>query len=150
MPNFPHFNPEAIAIALFNLLQTSSYTFASVDRRGRMPENVPSANQPYMGLVQLGGAQVEVQSQGMEKWLLHFRLLVYIRADANPDSIPATELNAAWKAIVEVMRSGPQGQPQTLGDTVDNAYIDGDCLYDTGILDQQCALMIPITVNVGF
>lgn len=146
---FPQFDPESIAVALFDLLKTNSYSFVTYDRHGQLPENVPAANQPYLGLVQLGQTVVQNQAQGLEKWLLHFRVLVYIRADASPTSIPATELNAALKAIVDVMRSGPQGEPQTLGGIVINAWIEGDVLEDTGILDQQSALLIPITVLIG-
>jgi hypothetical protein len=149
MSPFPQFDPETIAVALFNLLQTSGYPFQTYDRKGDLPENVNSADQPYLGLVQLGMAQVENQAQGLEKWLLHFRVLVYIRADAIPSAVPATQINAALKAIVNVLRSVPIGERQTLGGLVDNCWIEGDVLMDTGILDQQCALLIPVTVDTG-
>jgi len=147
--NWPQFDPERIALALFNLLQTSTYAFQSYDRRGKLPENVPPAMQPYLGLVELGFSQVENQAQGLEKWLFHFRVLVYIRADATPDAIPATEINKAMKALVAVMRTNPIAERQTLGGLVDNAWIEGQILIDTGILDQQSALMIPIMVDCG-
>jgi hypothetical protein len=155
MTNWPQFDPEPIAVALFNLLSSSGgttpgkYPFQTFDRRGKLPENVPSAAQPYLGVVELGFSQVENQAQGLEKWLFHFRVLVYIRADATPDAIPATEINAAMKAIVNIMRSSPIGERQTLGGLVDNAWIEGQVLIDTGILDQQSALMIPIVVDCG-
>lgn len=165
--SFARFNPEQIAAALFAQLQTANgtgfipgtispafpggvpqFNFQSTDRRGQVPENVPAANQPYLGLVQLGFSQVENQAQGLEKWLMHFRVLIYIRADASSSAIPATQLNAALLAIVNSMRV-PTFERQTLGGLVDNAWIDGDVLQDTGILDQQCALLIPIVVDVG-
>jgi hypothetical protein len=148
---FPEFDPERISLALFALLQTSTYPFVTYDRKGAMPENVPAANQPYLGLVEMGMAQVENQAQGLEKWLLHFRVLVYIRADASSAAIPATELNNALKAIVNVLRTtAPIGERQTLGGIVDNCWIQGDVLIDTGILDQQSALLVPIVVDTGF
>lgn len=148
--NWPQFQPELIEAALFALLQTAAYPFVTFDRRGQLPENVPAANQPYLGLVQVADAQVENQAQGLEKWLLHFRVLVYIRADASPTAIPSTEMNKALQAIVQAMRSGPPiGERQQLGGLVDNAWIEGTVLRDTGILDQQCALMIPIIVDTG-
>ena len=152
--NFPHFNPEAIAVALWNLLQTvigngtGQFPFVSYDRKGQLPENVPAANQPYMGLVQLGFSQVDDGAQGLEKWLMHFRVLVYIRADASPTATPATQLNNALLAIVNAMRV-PTFERQTLGGLVDDAQVKGDVLQDTGILDQQCALLIPIVVDLG-
>ncbi len=148
--NWPQFDPEKIAVALFTLLSSiTSFTFVTFDRHGQLPINVPPPNQPYLGLVELGMSQVENQAQGLEKWLLHFRVLVYIRADATPSTIPATEINAALKAVVEIMRSSPMAERQTLGGIVDNAWIEGEILMDTGILDQQCALLIPIIVDCG-
>jgi len=70
--SWPAFNPEAIAVALYNQLLTANgtgaaqYVFNSTDRIGRTPENTPAANQPYMGLIQLGLTQVENQAQGLE------------------------------------------------------------------------------------
>jgi hypothetical protein len=151
LTNFPHFDPEAISVALFTLLQTAAFSFQSTDRRGQVPENVPPASQPYMGLVELGASQVESQAQGLEKWLLHYRVLVYIRADAIPTAIPATEINAAFTAIANVLRNPTNlgGEKQTLGGLVDNVTIRGDVLIDTGIIDQQCVLMVPLVVDVG-
>lgn len=149
------FNPEAIAIALFTLLGQANYPFASMDRRGQLPENVPSANQPYLGLVELGMAQainraaLNDQAQGLEKWLLHFRVLVYLRTDATPQTIPASALNAALLAIVQVLRASPLGTRQTLGGIVDDCFIFGDVMMDTAILDQQAAMMIPVAVDCG-
>lgn len=153
--NFPHFDPEGIAVALYNQLLTANgtnpgqYKFVKTDQRGDLPQNVPPVNQPYMALVEFGMSQVESQAQGLEKWLLHFRVLIYIRADAIPSAIPRTQLNLALLAIVNAMRSGPTFERQTLGGIVDNAWIEGDILMDTGVLDQQGALMIPIVVDVG-
>lgn len=146
---WPQFDPENIAIALFNQLKTANYSFASSDRIGELPQNVPTAMQPYLGLIQFGASQVENQAQGLEKWLLHFRVVIYIRADAGPTRIGATLANAALLAIVKAMRAANIGERQTLGGLVDNAWINGDVLIDTGILDQQIAVLIPITVDVG-
>jgi hypothetical protein len=149
VPNGIQFDPEKIAIALFNLLLTANFSFASSDRRGMVWSNVASAQQPYMALIERGGSGVQNQAIGLEKWTLHFLVLVYIRADADPQTIPATQINAALKAIAEVMNGSPLGERQTLGGIVINAWINGEVVIDTGILDQQCALLIPISVECG-
>jgi hypothetical protein len=41
------------------------------------------------------------------------------------------------------------GERQTLGGIVNNAWINGEVMIDTGILDQQCALLIPVDVETG-
>lgn len=159
--NFPHFNPEVIAVAFYNLLLTAigptppQYPFVSTDRRGQIPQNVAALNQPYMGLLELGASQVlgtgglETRTQGVEKWLLHFTVLIYIRADASPTTVPATELNAAFLSIINVLRSTPIGERQTLGGLVDDCYILGNVIMLSGIIDQQCTLEIPVVVEVG-
>ena len=146
---FPRFNPETITAALFALLKTSSFNFLTYTRNPTLPQNVDAALQPYLGLFLLGGSQVENQAQGLEKWLLHFRVVVYIRGVAVPEAVPTVQLNEAWQAIVNVMRSVPIGSQQTLGGIVDNAWVSGDTMFDGGNIDQQCALMIPITVDTG-
>lgn len=143
------FNPEAIAIALFNLLQTSSFSFSTYDRRGKIWTDVPPTNQPYLALIQRGMTGVQDTALGLEKWTLHFIVLVYIRSDADPVTIPATLINTIIKAIAEVINSNPIGQLQRLGGLVNNCWISGDISIDTGILDQQCAIVIPVSAQTG-
>jgi hypothetical protein len=143
------FNPEAISAALFTLLSGANFAFASKDRRGKIWGNVDPADQPYMGLIQTGATGVQSTATGLEKWTLRYLVLVYIRADANPNVIPATQINAALQAIAEAINSSPIGERQTLGGIVNNVWINGQCMIDTGILDQQCALLIPVDVELG-
>jgi len=159
--NFPKFDPERIEAALFALLQTAIgplpinpgdpilYPFVTATRNPSLPQNVPAANQPLLGLISLGASQVESQAQGLEKWLLHFRVVVYIRADATSDAIPSQQINYALKAIVFAMRSSATFERQRLGGLVDDASIEGDILRDNGNIDKQCALLIPIVVDLG-
>jgi hypothetical protein len=143
------FDPELIATALFILLGRASYEFLSMNRRGNIWGNVAPADQPYLALIERGGTGVQNKAIGLEKWTLHFLVLVYIRADAQPSAIPATPINAAWKAIASAMNSSPIGERQTLGGLVNNAWIGGQVMIDTGILDNQCVLLIPIDVETG-
>ena len=143
------FNPEQIANALFILLGQANFPFASMDRRGKIWGNVPPANQPYLALIESGAGIVQSQTWALEKWTLRFTVLIYIRADATASAIPATSINAALQAIVEVMRNVPPDMPQTLGGLAVSAWIEGEVMIDTGILDEQCALIIPIKVLTG-
>ena len=152
MPAGIKFNPEAISVALFTLLQTIPTTFQTMDRQGQIWTNVAPTDQPYLGLIERGGMVVQDSATGLTKHTLHYTVLVYIRGDASQDSsaiLPATQLNAIWLQIEDVMYSGPLGERQTLGGLVNNAWVEGEVLMDTGILDQQLALMIPVSVDVG-
>jgi hypothetical protein len=143
------FDPEVIANALFIRLGQTSYPFKAMDRRGKIWANVNASDQPYLALIERGGTGVQNEAIGLQKWTLHFLVLVYIQADANPSTIPATAINAAFKAIASIMNSSPMGERQTLGGIVNNAWINGEVMIDTGILDQQCALLIPVDVETG-
>jgi hypothetical protein len=140
------FLPESISVALFNLLE-SAYAFKKTDRRGAIWGNVDVSDQPYMALIEQGATGVQNTTIGLEKWTLHYLVLVYLRADANPSAVPATTINAILQAIASALQ--PISGKQTLGATVNNTWIDGEVRIDTGILDQQCALLIPISVDVG-
>jgi hypothetical protein len=149
MPNpFPKFDPESIEVALLALLRTANFSFLTVTRAPTVPENVDSANQPYLGLIGVGGAQMEQQAQGLEKWILDYQVIVYVRADDLPSATGATKINAAWKALVEVLRT-PTFERNTLGGLVDNVWVEGQTWKDNGNLDNQCALLIPVRVSVG-
>ena len=143
------FNPEVIANALFILLGQANYPFASMDRRGHLPQNTTIANQPHMCMVQVSGTAVQDTAIGLTKWRLEFWVLVYIRVDANPSTVPATAWNAALLAIANVMQSVPPGERQTLGGLVNNAWIDGELLFRGGIEDEQTSMKIPIMVETG-
>jgi hypothetical protein len=152
MPGVIKFNPEAISIALFNLLSTIATYFQTMDRVGQIWTNVAPTDQPYLGLIERGGMVVQNSATGLTKHTLHYTVLVYIRGDASQSTnavLPATQLNAIWLQIEQIMNYGPMGERQTLGGLVENAWIEGEVLMDAGILDQQLALMIPISVDCG-
>jgi|SRR5215472_15024088 len=149
MANSIKFDPESIGIALFTLLSTASYPFQVKDRIGAIYSEVTPADQPYMGLIETSITGVQNTALGEEKWRITFAVLIYIRADADPATIPVTNVNAAIKAIAEVINNVPLGEKQTLGGLVNNCWIDGTMRIDTGIIDQQMAVWIPVTCEVG-
>ena len=153
MANLIKFNPEAIAAALFTLLETIPYAFKTSDRDGQIWTNVAPTDQPYIGLIERGGTVVQNTAIGLTKHTMHFVILVYIRGDASQDATstpPATLLNAVWLAIEQVLASSPLGEKQTLSGLVNNVWIEGEVVMDTGILDQQLALMVPVSVELGY
>lgn len=143
------FKPETISAALFSVLQTSGFAFKKYERRGRLWTNVAPSDQPYLALIETGARAVQDSTIGLTNWTLHYLCLVYIRADANPSSVivPATQLNNALQALANAIDG--TGEKQSLGVGVNNCWIDGNVYMDTGIVDQQMALGIPISVEVG-
>lgn len=146
---------EQISIALVSQI-TSYFTANSIvwnnhgqERSIKIWGNVAPANQPalFVFLPDEDGKQDE--AFGLSKWVLEYKVLVYARADAEPDTVPETILNAYRLAIFSAIRSTPPGEKNTLGGRVEHAWIEGQILRDMGILDQQLVLMIPVKVLIG-
>lgn len=139
---------EQISVALFNLLK-GAYPFAVAQRAGVMWDNVPS--QPAMFLFQVGESGTQASAIGLTKWRLHFWCLIYLRAQpqaVGQDDTIETTMNQILDAIESTLQP-IRGEKQTLGGIVNNAWIEGQIGVDTGILDQQCALIIPLMVETG-
>jgi hypothetical protein len=145
---------ESVAAALFTLLQATQIAgqpaFKSSSRRPKIWSNATPAEQPAMYLAHTGEQLVQNQSYGLTKYLLHFEILIYARADATPSTVPDTLINSILDAIDAQMQSTPPGDRQTLGNVVYHAWIEGEILIDGAILDQQqVVIMIPVRVLVG-
>lgn len=147
-------NPEAIANALLAVLTsgTASISWAQTpSRAAKIWGSVSPANQPCMFVIGGGGALEQKVGYGVSRHVLHFTVLVYMRADESSGSIPETQLNTVWTAIANAMLPSMPGRRQDLGvpNLVNNACIEGDWFMDSGILDAQQALLIPIKVYTG-
>ena len=147
---------ETIAVALFDLLKVISFgdppqTFQTTARKGRVWSDLPDAAQPAMFLFQVGetGSQPAI---ALYKWRLHFWCLIYLRADAADDGA-GTTIETTVNAILDAIENTLQpiiGEKQTLGlRGVNNVWIEGEIIVDTGIIDQQCAIIIPLIVETG-
>src|SRR6266404_1488272 len=129
-------NPrEIVAAALFTLLQGTQIgglpAFKSTSRRPQIWTNSPIANQPAMYLAHTGEQAVQSQSYGLTKYLLHFEILIYARADGSPNAVPDTLINSLLDAIDAQMQSTPPGDRQTLpGNVAYHAWIEGEILID--------------------
>jgi hypothetical protein len=147
------FNPEAIEVALFNLLQAAvkGLPFKTVARHGRIWGNIDPQIQPALFLIPLGGPTDQPGPYGLPRYTLHYLVLIYARADGanvptNQPNTPApqTILNNAWAAVQKALLGSQIGQPQTLGGLVTNCWIEGEVTMQAGILDAQMALEIPV------
>jgi hypothetical protein len=158
------FDPEAIEVALFNLLQNAvtALPFKTISRHAKIWGNAVPPDQPALYLVPLGGPTVQDQAFGAPKYHLKYVVLIYARADAalNSTVMPQTLLNNAWKAINNAMLGKPidpvqaaawlpHGEKQTLGGLVENAWVDGETTMQAAILDQQGAIEIPLSALTG-
>ncbi len=96
---------------------------------------------------------VQDQAYGAPKYLLKYRVWIYLRADAIVDQSSPNEnyFDTVLDAIDAAMNVGkpPFWAAQTLGGLVAHAWIDGTTVLDPGDVDQQIVAMIPISVVCG-
>jgi hypothetical protein len=143
---------EVISVALFDLLANNAgiqELFVTTSRAAKMFTEVDASLQPALYLMKVGEQTVQNEAYGLTKYILEYRILAYARADATPETIYETLLNQMLDAVDAAMQSTPPGENQTLGGVVTNAWIEGATDVDTGVLQQQCALVIPIKVITG-
>jgi hypothetical protein len=153
-----HSKREDIANALINRFQTllqPAGPFVTVSRRGKIWSAVPSDQQPAFFLIHPGGRAEQPAMPGkptwvLTRWTINYMAIVYARADADPNVLPDSLANFLFDAVEAAIKPAPlESDGVKLGGLVENAWIEGDYFVDTGIEDQQIAIMIPIHVLTG-
>src|ERR1700731_4659884 len=123
-----------------SLLGATQYTipgasptkFQTVGRDAAIWSNISPGDQPALYLVHSGEQVMQNTAYGLAKYALHFEILIYARADASPNAVSDTMINAMLDAIDTQMQSVPPGERQTLGGVVYHAWIEGEILIDSG------------------
>lgn len=157
-------NREPISIAIYNLLSGITFNdgtpqqFATKSRRAKIYGNTDIGAQPAFFLI----APDENDAQpdmGLTEYHLHYVCLIYFTApeDLTAAPLPDTTFNAILTAIEAVLPVNSslqdlRGTPAanfTWPRNVINVWIDGKVEKVGGILDTQCALIVPITVLAG-
>jgi hypothetical protein len=147
-------NPrERISEALFALLQTANgtgpnqFSFPTFSRQARIWNQ--TALQPGSYLIKLGESVSDPDAYGAKMYVCHYSLLVYAEADPTATDNSESTINKIVDAIDYALQTKPQGQPQTIGALVIDAWIEGELEYNTGILTNQIGVSIPIKVRTG-
>jgi hypothetical protein len=148
-------NPrEAISEALFTQLQKANgtgagqFNFQSFERGLKSWGSVPAANQPAAFLVKWKESLTQV-NLGLTVYVLDYLLVIYLQVDPSTGTVGETTCNAILDALDLALQSKPPYEKQSLGGLVINAWIEGEVMIDTGILDQQAAIFVPIKVRTG-
>jgi hypothetical protein len=74
--------------------------------------------------------------------------LIYHNVGKDPAATPATETNLILDAIQALFPSGDPDQVQTLGGLVHHCFISGKVFKDSGDLDGQALIIVPIRILV--
>jgi hypothetical protein len=154
-------NAEQIFEALFELVAgigepvngvASATPLATSSRRWRAWSTVGSAEMPAFFQMQTPGIkQVQTGHLGLTKYQLKAALFFYfaVNVDDTADATSPT-LNAYYAAVDAALQPTiAGGWKQQLGGLVENCWIDGDVLFDEGLITPPAMLVFPITILTG-
>ena len=138
---------ETIYAALFAQLQNAlGATFKTVSRRWQPPDQISPADRPALYQVETG--EIAATSQKIAGlgiiWNLKVDLVVYSSGNTDPGSIPSQELNALLDAVEAALRNLNIGAPQSLGDKVYTARIDGKPEIVENVAGAMAMAVVPV------
>jgi hypothetical protein len=144
---------ETIFANLLTLLKTVQLsqpfpsTWAMAGRKLLLWDDVPSGNQPALFLHQ-GTQTVTQQTFPLNQWNLKAQIWVYFRADGSDSQStpPDTLVNLILDAIDSTLTPTPGLDYQTLYGTVYHCMISGQVAFDSGLVDGQGVIVIPIEI----
>lgn len=82
------------------------------------------------------------------KTILSASWLIYHNLGKDPAATPASESNLILDAVQALFPSGDPDQVQTLGGLVHHCFISGKVFKDSGDLDGQALIIVPIKILV--
>lgn len=125
-------------------------TFALSGRRILPLEQVPQASMPALFLAQWPSEKAEQnKAWGLTRWHLKAQALIVFMVDTtiSETSIPATRGNVILDAIEKALN--PYQERQTLGNLVENCWIDGEVIHADGSDDGRAMMLVPISIISG-
>jgi len=147
---------EAIFSALFALASAgeglvgtvtwgAGQTLAYTSRRVRLWGEIPA--QPALCQAEHDETVAEVTGLA-SKTTLSASWLIYHNAGKDPSATPTIATNQILDAIQALFPAGDPDNVQTLGGLVHHAFISGRIFKDSGDLDGQALIIVPITILV--
>jgi len=139
--------------ALYALVSTATPPggTSSADWKGLLKQpiswdDVPVAQQPSMFIAR--GPQEASRSSRMPltKWKYTYQIYVYFRRDGLPDSDAGPAIEAYLDSLEAILGTTPEGGFLTLGDRTYECWIEGTVVFDAGLEDQQCVILVPISI----
>lgn len=138
---------EQIALALFKLLSGIS-AFAYASRRPQLWNEATAMPALYMG--NPNEEYVYQHGTGSPAHItLSFDIFIYINVGLDPNTIPDTQVNNLLDTLETTLGGvAINGQPQTLGGIVNQAWIEGPVHRVPGYLNGQGMVILTIKVLV--
>jgi hypothetical protein len=142
---------EPIYQSVFNLAVNAAVpaTFNTISRRWVAWDQTSSFNTPALFQMQ-GPIKFMKGDRGLPQIYIPIDWYVYFSTDpADLTTVTSTVMNNYLSALIAAVLPTPQGGQQTLNNTVAHVYIDGDILFDEGVISSPAVIKIPIVVLTG-
>jgi hypothetical protein len=126
-------------------------SWAACEKDARIWSDVEQFQQPYCGIYCPDERVSDPQAFGLTKWIRAYTILSYFRTDAVPleGTYNQDIIDNLLDAFDAAFAAPRKGEPTTLGGIVQDCMIDGTIFVDPGTLDQQCVIMLPVTILTG-
>lgn len=138
---------ETIYAALFGLLSGSA-SFKVASRRLRHWDDVKTAEQPALFMVQEGEDAVSPSTTLPAKFVMRIGIYIYAQ-EPDHNKAPSSVLNPLVDAVLTALQQISGLDRQTLGGDVTSCQVDGKIVYDEGVLGNQAVAIIPVKLIVA-
>src|SRR5215470_2678226 len=142
---------EQIYAALFAQLQGALLApngpFKTVSRRWQDPAQISPADRPALYQVQKDElAHTSVIGTPIV-WRIGLDLVLYTAGDAEPSSVPSSELNTLLDAAEKAVQSAVPGVAQSLGRQVNYCRIEGKIEIVENVQGSMALAVVPVTME---
>ena len=140
---------------------TGGPAFVTTSRKCPQVSSVSAGIQPFMGMME-GGVRIALRKGlNLPRYTFEAACIILFRNEGGDQGIPSTQMNQLWDAIEYQMTQRtlkadgvtvfplPGGMRQQLGGVVYDAYAEGTAIRNEGLLNQQGAIVYPITILTG-
>jgi hypothetical protein len=139
---------EQVAVALFTLLQTMEGAFSTYSRRPALWNQTTAMPALFLGQIQ-DDYEYKNGTATPAHITMQFGLWIYGNFAEDPNVIPDTAFNSLLDLLDTTMGGySINGQPQTLGNIVSHAWIEGPVHRAPGWLNGQGEIFLVVKVLV--
>lgn len=149
----PHATRQQVFNALFQVVQTipspTNQPWRSFSQHLKSFDDYPAEAQPVITLYRMPQV-AEQKTFGVTKWHWKVVLIVFYRIDAiqcaQNKIWPEQLVDNFIDAVEQRFQTDPLNNRFTLGGLVWHCFIDGAITFDSGVVDNQAIIVIPLSI----
>lgn len=151
----PHTSRQQVFTALFNVVKSipppTGTTWQTFTQHLKSFDDFPPEQQPAFTLYRMHQI-ADQKTFGVTRWQWKAALIIFYRIDAyqcpQGQAFPEVLVDNFIDAVEQRFQTDPLNNRFTLGGLVYHCWIDGAIAFDSGIVDNQAIIVIPLTIVV--